>query len=300
MDRRTFLLAVRFRVRASTLALIATVLICVAFASSANAQAQAVSTLRSPVVNESWAGYDVLAAARTTSFRPYFTRVAGSWTQPLAVCTRMAAHSPSHGAQASVWVGLGGAANVNAVFGPLQIGTDSDCTKDGHPFYYAWYEAYPHGEVFMRMRIHAGDSMSALVVMSASGRPTVALRDNTTAASFYRTLPLHVRTLASESAEWVIEGPWWKVPPLLTDFGDVTFTGASATQISPDGTHTGSISDPAWRAVEPNIISGNESGFYEPNIEHYAAPSALSADGSGFTIAFGALATVAGFISSPA
>jgi hypothetical protein len=246
-----------------------------------------------PVVGESWAGYDVIAAAPTAGFTPYFTRVSGDWIEPAAACASVKA------AQASFWVGLGGALDTSATYGPLQIGADSDCVG-GHASYLVWYEAFPEPVVTVAMRVRPGNLLSASVSLNSAGNPVVALRDETTGAAFARTLSqIHLQPLATDSAEWIVEGPYYRHPPLLAGFGHVDFSDATATQVGPNGSHTGPIVDPAWRYSEPDILSGDESGVYEPRVEQYAAPTALNPAGDGFTVGFGPIATGASFIDAP-
>jgi Peptidase A4 family len=241
------------------------------------------SGVAAPVVGEAWAGYDVLAGAPAGALRPHFTAVSGSWTQPAATCLA------NENAQASFWVGLGGALETSAVYGPLQVGTDSDCFG-GRASYFAWYEANPEPVIRLAMRIRPGDPLSASVTMGTARNPTVTLRDGRSGAVYRRTLrSVRVGALATDSAEWIVEGPYFRNPPLLADFGTVTFTDAQATEVLAAGAHTGGIADPAWRQREPDVLSGDESGVYEPRVERFAAPGPLSAGGEGFSVGFGAL-----------
>jgi len=264
-----------------------------AVASPAAAAPDGGGVVSQPVVGESWAGYDAIAAAPSAGFTPYFTSVHGDWVEPAAACASLKA------AQASFWVGLGGALDTSATYGPLQIGADSDCVG-GRARYLVWYEAFPQPVVPVAMRVAPGDLLSASVSLDSAGNPVVALRDETTGASFARTLSgVHLQPLATDSAEWIVEGPYYRNPPLLANFGHVDFSDATATQAGPDGSHTGPIVDPAWRYSEPDILSGDESGVYEPRVEQYAAPTGLNAAGNGFTVGFGPVASGASFIDAP-
>ncbi|HLW96381.1 MAG TPA: G1 family glutamic endopeptidase, partial [Solirubrobacteraceae bacterium] len=68
-----------------------------------------------PVVGQTWAGYDSIAAMTPASAADtYFTSVTGSFAAPALRCEAGGA------ARASVWVGLGGVLSTRAVYGPLQ------------------------------------------------------------------------------------------------------------------------------------------------------------------------------------
>jgi hypothetical protein len=236
-----------------------------------------------PVYGPTWAGYDAIAAAPVGGLRSYFTTVTGAWTQPAASC------SGGESAQASVWIGLGGVLDTSAVYGPLQIGTDSDC-EHGRAVTFAWWETYPEPLVRMRLPVAAGDQLAATVSIDASGSPTLTLDDHTSGGSFSKVLHgIHVRALATNSAEWIVEGPSQRGAD-LTDFGSVSFTDATATQAGPAGVHTGSIDDPAWRYVEPDVLGGGATtaSAHQSAVERSAAPGPLATpDGNAFTVDYG-------------
>ena len=273
-----------FRVPAC--ALLLAVAVCTSSAGAADGAPPATPSaqaLSQPVYGPTWAGYDAIAAAPVAGLRPYFTKVTGAWTQPAAGC------STSETAQASVWVGLGGVLDTAAVYGPLQVGTDSDC-KHGRAVTYAWYETYPEPLVRMRLRVAAGDELAATVSLDASGQPTLTLEDRTRATGFTKVLRgVHVRALATNSAEWIVEGPS-RSGGVLTDFGSVSFTDATATQAGASGVHTGSVDDPAWRYVEPDVLGAGDAGAHQSAVESSAAPGPLAATGEAFTVNFGAAA----------
>jgi Peptidase A4 family len=218
--------------------------------------------LLSPVGNgtarsTNWSGYAAYQTGTT------FSDVKGSWTQPAASC---------RGGQkqyASFWVGLDGY-NSSSV---EQIGTDSDCSGNNHPVYYAWYELYPAPPVNLSLAVHPGDVIAAEVSTSGSTF-TLSLVDQTTGASFSTTQS--VAGAALSSAEWVAEAPsrcaaTCSVLP-LANFGTVDFSGSYAT----GNGHTGSIGDAAW--------SNDQIVMVTNSLVTKAQPSALSADGSAFSV----------------
>jgi Peptidase A4 family len=206
-----------------------------------------------------WSGYAAYQSGTT------FSDVKGSWTQPAASC------KSGQKQYASFWVGLDGY-NSSSV---EQIGTDSDCSGPNRPVYYAWYELYPAPPVNLSLAVHPGDVIAAEVSASGSSL-TLSLTNQTTGASFSTTQS--VAGAALSSAEWVAEAPsrcaaTCSVLP-LANFGTVNFTGSYAT----GNGHTGSIGDAAW--------SNDQIVMVTNSLVTKAQPSALSADGSAFSVAW--------------
>lgn len=260
---------------------------CAASATAATgaSAAQRWRTMNQPVYGQTWAGYDAVAAAPSGGSHARFTRITGSWVAPIADCSAGVA------AQSSVWIGLGGALATAAVFGPLQVGTDSDC-GGGRARYFAWYEAYPEPLQVVRLRISPGDSLAATVSLDAAGRPAMTLVDETTNRRFTKLLrDVRVKSLATDSAEWIVEGPPRR-QPVLTDFGSVNFTDATATQAEGTVSHTGPVNDPAWGYTEPDVLGFSESAVHQSAVERSASPGPLDATGERFTVSFGAGAIV--------
>ncbi|HWD75272.1 MAG TPA: G1 family glutamic endopeptidase [Solirubrobacteraceae bacterium] len=228
--------------------------------------------------SENWAGY---VAGGSGSSNQQFKSVSGSWVAPTATCTSGQGYS-------AFWVGLGGSGQSNSL---EQTGTEADCSASGTPSYFAWYELVPSAPVKVNMSIHPGDHMSGTVTVNGSN-VTVSLSDQTTGGSFSKTLQMSNPDVSS--AEWVAEAPSSCgqsasncTPMPLADFGTVQFTNASAT--TSDG-HTGTISDPSWSATAVTLSpSAGNLGFagYDPTAPSGSAgatPSALSSDGSSFSV----------------
>jgi hypothetical protein len=125
------------------------------------------------------------------------------------------------------------------------------------------------------LTVKPGDTIAAEVSVTANV-VTLSLTDGTQTAAEQVTL---TSNLDVSSAEWIAEAPSQcsgrslgrcTVLP-LANFGTVSFTGASATV----GTAVGTISNAAW--TSQGIQLGRS-----------ATPSALSADGSGFSVAYAA------------
>lgn len=186
-----------------------------------------------------WSGYDVTGTGAT--------HVIGTWTQPSATCTS------GENSWSSPWVGIDGDTS-NTV---EQIGTDSDCSG-GNPTYYAWYEMYPKSLVKIAgIPVVAGHSYTGEVTAGASGSYTLKLTDNSTGAKF-QTVQTS-RKSRNASIEWIMEGP---SSGLLTDFGSVSFSGASGT-IGGTSAAVGSFpsADPITMVTNQNVVRAQPFGL---------------------------------------
>lgn len=238
-------------------------------AALAAATASADTVTSQAAVSQNWAGY---VAGGTQ-----FSSVSGSWVQPTAKCGSGQTYS-------AFWVGVGGSGQSSAL---EQTGTEADCAADGSIDYHAWYELVPAAPVKLDLAIHPGDHITGKVAVNGSD-VTVSLADETTGQSTTKTLQMD--NPDTSSAEWIAEAPSscdgsGACQPLpLADFGTVQFTGASATANG----HTGPISDPSWSAQPIELGSGGASDVaYAPGqSSSAAAPSALSSDGSSFSVAY--------------
>jgi peptidase A4-like protein len=168
-----------------------------------------------------------------------------------------------------------------------QIGTELDCTASGRAVSSAWYELVPATSHTTKLIVHSGDRVRASVAVSGH-RIALAIADLTRRRSFTRTL--HATVLDTTSAEWIVEAPSvchsatsCRTLP-LADFGSAAITGARATTTTG---HAGAIADARWQATRISLAA--EAGRFGGNSAAravLAAPSALSAGGSGFTVSF--------------
>lgn len=206
-----------------------------------------------------WSGYAVTGTSFTTAY--------ASWTVPTATC--------SSGTQyAAFWVGLDGYTSDTVE----QTGTDSDCDRKT-PVYYAWYEFYPAGSFEIDMTIKPGDRMAASVVYNGS-EFTITITDETTGKSYRKSST--VSGAQRTSAEWIAEAPCCTagggILP-LADFGTVLFgddsTGVAHTGYAIDSTTSGVIGK--FSTIE-QITMATSGGTTE------AVPSALSTDGTSFSV----------------
>ena len=241
--------------------------------SSASVPAKTVSV--TDQADSNWAGY---VAASNPTTKTGFSGVSGGWTQPAANC---GAGSPSDSA---FWVGIGGYTGTHLE----QIGTSADCAKNGQVVYYAWYELVPAAEVPVAMTVQPGDRFSAHVGVSGD-TVTVSLSDLTRHTTFSKRLRTGSPTVSS--AEWIAEAPSRCVSSSsqdchvlsLADFGNVTFTGASASA----GGRTGSITS-GLGAVSALTLEASQSygRMYATSAGANASPGALSGNGSSFSVAW--------------
>jgi hypothetical protein len=252
--------------------------------------------------SENWSGYVV-----GSSSGKQFTSVSGSWVAPTVTCTSGQSYS-------AFWVGLGGSGQSSGSsdsagsgqFGGSgdptgsgesttleQDGTEADCSASGTASSFAWYELVPSAPVRVDLGVHPGDHISSKVTVEGAN-VTVSLSNQTTGQSFAKTLQTTNPDVSS--AEWIAEAPSAcdgsvsNCSPLsLADFGTVRFTGVSAT--TTDG-HTGTISDPNWSAAAVSLSPGaadsgfGASQFASQQTSAGATPSALSSDGSSFSVAW--------------
>lgn len=154
-----------------------------------------------------WSGYAATGGG--------FTSVSAGWTEPGVTCRSQTSY-------ASFWIGLDGDGSSSVE----QIGTEADCSG-GRPSYSAWYEMYPAGPVGVPGPISPGDALHASVVSNGSGRFTLTISDRT--KNWSHTYIQHLNNPALASAEVIAEAPSDSSGVLpLSDFGSVTFTGATA------------------------------------------------------------------------
>jgi Peptidase A4 family len=265
--------------RALCLCALGTAVACLASAATAAAQQSAPGTTTQPIVSANWAGYSV--AAPTSAAAISFRTVSGSWVQPTATCNGASQSFSAY------WVGLGGFAQNSS--GLEQIGSEADCDGSGHATYSAWYELVPAGPQTLKMTVSPGDQMGASVTVIRK-HVTLRLRDVTTGAYISKTL--RMSTPDTSSADWIVEAPsdcsgsGNCVPLPLSDFGNLTFSNATAAT----ATHTGPISDPAWSATELQLSDGGSrfgrGRFFGAIPSDSAVPSPLSAPGTSFSVAW--------------
>jgi peptidase A4-like protein len=249
----------------------------VALAVLAGAPAALADSTRS----SNWAGYAIHRAGVK------YTQATGTWIQPTATCSR------GHATYSSMWVGIGGySLDARAL---EQIGTEADCTAGGRAVTSAWYELVPDTSHTVGLTIDPGDRVRATVSVRGT-EVTLSLADLTRHRSF--TKRLRATTLDNASAEWILEAPSactgavsCRILP-LADFGSAGISSASA--ISTTG-HRGTIADHRWTATKISLAATGRQFISDPGASLVTAnPSALSANGSAFTVTYSGSATPTG------
>jgi hypothetical protein len=256
--------------------------IVAAIAGALPAAAAAQSSTAQPSVSTNWAGYAVSGSGGQTK---HFSSVSGTWVAPTASCT------PGSQTFSAFWVGIGGLGQNSQAL--EQTGSEADCTASGRPVYSAWYELVPAAPVTLKINVAAGDTVTASVTIR--GRDvTIRFTNVTRGTSVAKTLRASV--IDQTSAEWIAEAPSECdnqgncVPMPLTNFGKMAFSNLSATS----GGHTGTVSDSAWSSqaieLQEDTGGGHLSGRHRfaraSGSSTTATPSALSATGSAFSVAF--------------
>jgi hypothetical protein len=239
-------------------------------------------------VSPNWAGYTATAPAGK---RISFTRIAGTWRQPLVSCAKGDA-----GAASAVWVGLGGySGSLREV---EQVGANSNCGADGKPTYYAWFELVPYPAYTIAEPVGPGDTIAASVEI-VPGAARLSVENRTRHWTFTRQISW--ATPDTSSAEWIVEAPaackrYACAQPHLANFGSVRITQISVT----GNARTGTLAEPAWQVTPIRLVPatqhftlsaggpGDESGKSAQRRVRTASagaiPGAISADGSAFTI----------------
>ncbi len=206
-----------------------------------------------------WSGYAVETNLSTPQSYAV-TDVIGTWTVPQVT-------SSSTNTYSSVWVGIDGYSDGTVE----QLGTEQDWVN-GQPRYYAWIEMYPKLPSTINYPIAYGDTITAEVTYTGNNQFVLSMTD-TPATGAAWTFSTKARAKAQrQSAEWIVEAPWSGGVLPLANFGTVKVTGAQATL----NTATGAINNPAWQ--NDPITMETSSGVLK------AVPSALSPDGSSFTV----------------
>jgi hypothetical protein len=240
------------------------------------------TTTLTPEVSSNWSGY---AAISTDPATPaVFTDVTATWKVPKSTCTVNRVSS------AAFWVGLGGYdPDSNSL---EQLGTGADCDGSSKvPRYYAWWELVPAASIKIPLRINAGDTISAAVLVNGQ-KLTFSLKDLTRHTRFSNVMT-PTQELDTASAEWIAEAPsdcsaTGRCQPVpLTNFGTVTFSQIAAI----GNAHPGTLTDAAWAASAIELISGGRSGrlfgLGDPLGDGVGAlPGDASSDGRTFSVSW--------------
>lgn len=219
-------------------------------------------TTNGSVTSTNWSGYAVTGTG--------FTYAKGSWHVPGVDCAK----TPN--AYSAFWVGIDGYSDSTVE----QTGTVSQCVG-GVAQYYAWYEFYPANSVTIAsVPVTGGNIISAEVSYNGSDFK-VTLTNEKTGKSYSKSAV--VSGANRTSAEWIAEAPssGGVVLP-LADFVTANYgfdkTGIKNTSYASDKAVTGPISDFGTRVEEITMET--------TSLIKKAVPTALTTDGSSFTVAW--------------
>ena len=222
-----------------------------------------------------WSGYAVTGATGSV------TSVNGSWTVP-AVTPGTSRTTTYYSA---FWVGIDGFSSSTVE----QTGTISQI-QGTTATYYAWYEFYPSPMYQIPMSVKPGDQISATVTYTGASRSffgrssstfSVTITDKTTGRTYTTTGT--VSNAARSSAEWIAEAPSSNRGVLpLSNFGTAKF-GLDYTAVPRSCYATvsgvnGQISSFGSAVQQITMVTSRSVTK--------AAPSALSVDGTSFTLAW--------------
>jgi hypothetical protein len=209
--------------------------------------------------SQQWSGYVVRSSVLAPQAE--VTSVSGSWVVPSIQAT-------VNDTYAGTWIGIGGFGENTLI----QTGTLQQSTN-GRVQYYAWYELIPALSIRIpRFPVSPGDTISASINLVAGTENSwvIEVEDVTQGNTFSKTVEYNSSRL---SAEWIVERPNVNNQvSTLSDFGNITFLGCSATI----GTRTSAISDfPRYKL-----------DMYTSSNVQLTSVSALTPGGSGFTISY--------------
>jgi hypothetical protein len=222
-----------------------------------------------------WSGYAIHGHGA------HFTHASGIWRVPSPTC-----HA-GHKSYSAVWVGIGGyALNSRAL---EQTGTEADCRRNGSVRTSAWYEVVPAPSRRSKLEVKPGDLMAASVILDGND-VTLTLRDLTSHRHF--TKRIRAKRVDTSSAEWIVEAPsecagvsTCQTLP-LADFGTVRFTHASVHTTTG---HIGTLTSSRWDTTKIVLSSFDSTRFATIGELERATPTALSASGAAFAVAYSSL-----------
>jgi hypothetical protein len=200
-------------------------------------------------VSNNWSGYAATGGG--------YTGVTGTWTVP---------EPPTTGnfSSGATWVGIGGLSGHDLI----QAGTNETVDGAGTVHFQAWVETLPQASRPVQFTVSPGDSVTVSLDQQSSGLWLIAFKNNTTGQAYQTTLQYDS---SLSSAEWVEEAPSVSrgiVP--LDNFGTVEFTGGSAVKNG--------------KTTTMQEIGAAPIKMVDANGRTLAAPSALTADGQGFSV----------------
>lgn len=198
--------------------------------------------LPNQVTSTNWSGY-AAASNFTKPVKNSVSAVFGSWIVPKLLST-------PDDSYCALWVGIDGYTSSTVE----QIGTSHDWVN-GAQDNYAWFEMYPGGSYSIgSFPLSPGDVISASVVYSGNSIFTMTIWNDT--RQVFTTIPTSYTrstTALRQSAEWIVEAPYYNGILPLSDFVTAYMWGCMATI---NGV-TGPIGTGSWKNVPIQMVTNN-------------------------------------------
>jgi hypothetical protein len=179
---------------------------------------------RGGIVTGSWGGYAVTAGAPYTS---------ASATWQVANVSYGGGYTPYGSDFMLTWVGIGGYSDPTLI----QLGTEAMVSTSGSTFFYVWYELYPAGAVLLPQTVHPGDIITASLQCTTACSPAqvqtwqLTINDETLGWTWTQSFQYQS---SMNSAEWIIEPPYYGSFAPLADYAQLTFDPVEANGVNPN------------------------------------------------------------------
>jgi ketosteroid isomerase-like protein len=199
--------------------------------------------------SHNWSGYAATGSK--------YTSVTGTWTVPQV---------SSNGAAGvgATWVGIGGVSSRDLI----QAGTQETDGGAGRVQYSAWVETLPQASRPVPFAVHPGDSVTVTISEQSTNNWSIDFTNNTTGKTYHTSTRY---TSSHSSAEWVVEAPSSGNGILpLDNFGNISFTDASATQ-------NGQTVNLSQAHAQPITMLGGQG-------QKLAVPTGIGSDGASFSV----------------
>jgi hypothetical protein len=204
--------------------------------------------------SSNWSGYmDTVGS---------FNEISGSWTatSPYGISNVTSADS--------CWIGIGGVSSSDLI----QVGTQNTISTNGQVFSSAFYELLPNvSQTVPGVTVTPGDSMTASLTEVSSGQWTISITDKTDGQSYTSTVSY---ASSNSSAEWIEEDPSY------SSRRQIPFDNFVMSVFSGGTTSLNDTSDSIQSSnAQPITMVGSMTD------QTLATPSAITADGFGFSVA---------------
>jgi hypothetical protein len=212
-----------------------------------------------------WSGY---VATHQPGKKVVYKSVTGTWTVPTATCSKKLGATSS-----AAWVGIGGYKTTNQE----EVGTNSNCSKQGKPVYFAWFELVPYlsYQTFPNIshKVYAGDTITGTVKVLNYRFVRLEVKNVTQGWTFAKTI--NFSSQDTTTADWVMESPatcvlYTCAEASLTNFGTITMRNISAVGNS----HKATLTYPKWKVIPIRLVP---TKLTVPDID----PSATATDHNG-------------------